>query len=73
MTRCPIRTRGRIARPGEAHETTTPVAGFSLQVRWICSGVPSAAPARARRVRAAAFAGLAVAASSPVPPAPAST
>jgi hypothetical protein len=49
-----------------------PVAGFSLRVRWTCSGVPSA-PARARRVRAAALAGLAVAASRPVPPAPAST
>jgi hypothetical protein len=75
MMRCPIRTRGRVAGPGDAQETTTPVAGFSPQVRWICSGVPSAAPvpARARRVRAAAFAGLAVAASRPVPPAPAST
>src|SRR5690349_22477861 len=72
MTRCPIRTRGRLAWPGEAQETTTPVAGFSLQVRWTCSGVPSLA-ARDRRARVAAFAGLTVAASRPVPPAPAST
>ena len=60
-TRCPIRTRGRLAWPGEAQETTTPVAGFSLQVRWTCSGVPSLA-ARDRRARVAAFAGLTVAA-----------
>jgi hypothetical protein len=73
MSRCPIRTRGLVAWPGEAQETTTPVAGSSLQVRWTCSGVPLALPALAHRVRAAAFAGLAVAASRPVPPAPAST
>src|SRR5450755_721697 len=72
MTRCPMRTRGREAWLGEAQETTTPVAGLSPQVRWICSGVP-APPARARRVRVAALAGPAVAASRPVPPAPAST
>ncbi len=66
-----LRTRGREAWPGEAQETTTPVVGLSPQVRWICSGVP-APPARARRVRMAALAGPAVAASRPVPPAPAS-
>src|ERR1700739_1032088 len=44
MTRCPIRTRGRTARPGDAHETTTLLAGSSPQVRWICSGVPSSGP-----------------------------
>jgi hypothetical protein len=49
------------------------VAGLSPQVRWICSGVPSAAAARERRARIAALAGLAAAASKPVPPAPAST
>src|SRR6185437_14967704 len=70
---CPIRTRGRLAWPAEAQETTTPVAGLSLQVRWTCSGVPSLAP-RDRRARVPAFAGLTVAAASrPVPPAPAST
>ena len=37
------------------------MAGFSLQVRWTCSGVPSLA-ARDRRARVAAFAGLTVAA-----------
>ena len=58
--------------PGEAHETTTLFVGFSPQVRWICSGVPSPAAARARRV-VAAFAEPAVAASRPVPPAAAST
>src|SRR5436190_17467325 len=72
MTRCPIRTRGRLAWPGEAQDTTTPVAGFSLQVRCTCSGVPLLA-ARDRRARVAAFAGLTAAASRPVPPAPAST
>ena len=66
MIRCPIRTRGRVAGPGEAQDTTTSVAGFSPQVRWICSGVPSP---RALRVRAAALVELAVAASKPVPPA----
>src|SRR5260370_25363423 len=77
MTRCPIRSRALCAGPGEAHETTTPVVGFSPQVRWICSGVPSLPPAlapmRARRIRVAALAGSAVAASRPVPPAAAST
>ena len=69
MTRCPIRTLGRVAGPGEAQDTTTSVAGFSPQVRWICSGVPSPPAARALRVRAAALVELAVAASKPVPPA----
>ena len=69
MTRCPIRTRGRVSGPGEAHETTTLVAGFSPQVRWICSGVPLPPAAPALRVRALALLELAVAASSPVPPA----
>jgi hypothetical protein len=73
MTRCPIRTRGLTACPGEAQETMTPVPGFSPQVRWTCSGVPWLVPARNRRDRVAAFAELAVAASRPVPPAPAST
>src|SRR5579863_9870715 len=68
MTRCPIRTRGRAAGSGEAQETTTLVAGFSPQVRWICSGVPSPPAARALRVRAAALVAFAVAASRPVPP-----
>ncbi len=54
MTRCPMRTRGRVAGSGEAQETTTLVAGLSPQVRWICSGVPSPPAARALRVRAAA-------------------
>src|SRR5580693_465941 len=61
MTRCPIRTRGRVAGSGEAQETTTLVAGFSPQVRWICSGVPSPPAARALRVRAAALVVFAVA------------
>src|SRR5579864_7805758 len=75
MTRCPSRTRGLVAGPGEAQETTTLVAGLSPQVRWICSGVPASplAPARALRVLVAALAGAVVAASSPVPPAAAST
>src|SRR5690348_3223167 len=76
MTRCPILTRALTAWPGEAQDTTTLEAGLSPQVRWICSGVPSPAAsreARDRRARVAAFAGLAVAASRPVPPAPART
>ncbi len=34
-------TRGRIAAPGDAHDTTTLVAGSFPQVRCTCSGVPS--------------------------------
>src|SRR5216683_7802872 len=38
-------TRGLTAWPGDAQETTTLLDGSSPQVRWICSGVPSAGAA----------------------------
>ena len=60
-------TRGRRAGPGEAQDTVTLWLGSAPQVRWICSGVPSAAAA-AFMVAARAEIGAA-AASRPVPPA----
>src|SRR5579859_3219204 len=76
MTRSPTWTRGRMAWPGAAQDTTTDVAGFWPQVRWICSGVPSApaAPECWPAAAVAAWAGAAVAAAAavarmPVPPA----
>ena len=67
MTRCPILTLGRSARPADAQDTTTVRAGSSPQVRWICSGVPSPGPGRPRA--APRDGPAAVAAISPVVPA----
>ena len=70
--RSPMWTRGRLAWPGAAQETTTDLAGSSPQVRWICSGVP-ALDASARAVVAALagtpVAAVAAVASRPAPPA----
>ena len=66
MTRWPIRTRGRSARPGDDQDTLTARVGSLPHVRCTCSGVPSAASGRPR---AAARAGpAAVAAMRPVVP-----
>src|SRR5271168_5642472 len=44
-------TRGLTACADDAHETHTVLDGSSPQVRWICSGVPSAGAAWAARVK----------------------
>src|SRR5579862_249162 len=63
----PMRTRGRVAWPDEAQDTTTDVAGSFPQVKWICSGVPSVdASVAVAGVVVAALAGTAVAAAPAV-------
>src|ERR1700737_2609010 len=47
LEECRSETRGLTAWVGDAHETNTLLEGSSPQVRWICSGVPSAGAASA--------------------------